>query len=313
MKGATSSRWARASSTSPCSTSRSRPASSRSTRTSATAATRRSRTSVTTARSAARAAATSAPIPNNQYAFYLQDTWRVNDRLMLDLGLRYDLVTGFAFDQDDNIIFSELQAAGRAGRVQVHGSALPVPGPRGVRQGAEEDKNNIAPRVGFSYDVSGSGTLRAARRLRPLLRLRVHQRQHPVRGDRRAVVVRRDLREQRHGAASRTRTARSSRSASRCRRTSWPTPRRRCRATRPRPASSSPTRTRPTSASPGRSARASRSSWRASTRRAAISAPGRTSTCASTAGRGVCSGVLPTPATRTSASTPRTASPTTRA
>jgi len=96
-------------------------------------------------------------IPNNQYAFYLQDTWRVGSRLILDLGLRYDLVTGFAFDQDNNIIFSELQAAGRAGAFKVGGLPCPCPGLDEFGQEPAEDKNNIAPRVGFSYDVSGSG------------------------------------------------------------------------------------------------------------------------------------------------------------
>ena len=43
-----------------------------------TAARRPSRPSPTTARSAARAASAAATIPNNQYAFYLQDAWRVD-------------------------------------------------------------------------------------------------------------------------------------------------------------------------------------------------------------------------------------------
>ena len=96
-------------------------------------------------------------IPNNQYALYFQDTWRVNDKLMLDLGLRYDLVTGFAFDQDANIIFSELQAAGRAGLFGSSGLPCPCPGLDEFGQEPAEDKNNIAPRVGFSYDVNGDG------------------------------------------------------------------------------------------------------------------------------------------------------------
>jgi hypothetical protein len=96
-------------------------------------------------------------IPNNQYAFYLQDTFRVTDKLMLDLGLRYDLVTGFAFDQDNNIIFSELQAAGQAGVFQRSGLPCPCPGLDEFGQTPAEDKNNFAPRVGFTYDASGNG------------------------------------------------------------------------------------------------------------------------------------------------------------
>jgi TonB dependent receptor-like, beta-barrel len=96
-------------------------------------------------------------IPNNQYAFYVQDTFRVTDKLMLDLGLRYDLVTGFAFDQTNNIIFSELQAAGEAGVFERSGLPCPCPGLDEFGQTPAEDKNNIAARVGFTYDASGNG------------------------------------------------------------------------------------------------------------------------------------------------------------
>ncbi len=90
-------------------------------------------------------------IPNKQYAFYLQDGWKVNDKLNLDLGVRYDLVTGFAFDQGKNIIFSELQDAGRAGRLQG------LPGFEDFGKDPKEDKNNVAPRAGFTYDVNADG------------------------------------------------------------------------------------------------------------------------------------------------------------
>src|SRR5262249_26348778 len=49
-----------------------------------------------------------AKIPNKQYSVYLQDGWRVNSKLMLDLGVRYDLVTGFAFDQSKNLLYNEI-------------------------------------------------------------------------------------------------------------------------------------------------------------------------------------------------------------
>jgi outer membrane receptor protein involved in Fe transport len=99
-----------------------------------------------------------AKIPNNQYAFYVQDGWRVTDKLTLDLGLRYDLVTGFAFDQDKNIVFSELQAAAKAGVFQRSGLPCPCPGFEDFGQDGKEDTNNIAPRAGFTYDVRGDGT-----------------------------------------------------------------------------------------------------------------------------------------------------------
>jgi Carboxypeptidase regulatory-like domain/TonB dependent receptor len=100
-----------------------------------------------------------ATIPNNQYSLYLQDGWQVTDRLMLDIGVRYDLVTGFAFDQDDNILYSELQAAARAGVFTSSGLPCPCPGFEDFGQEPAEDKNNIAPRVGFAYDVKGNGDM----------------------------------------------------------------------------------------------------------------------------------------------------------
>jgi hypothetical protein len=92
-----------------------------------------------------------ATIPNNQYAFYIQDGWRVNDKLHLDLGIRYDLVTGFAFDQDENIIFAELQDAGR------RGALAGFAGFEDFGQEPKEDTNNIAPRLGFTYDTNADG------------------------------------------------------------------------------------------------------------------------------------------------------------
>ena len=94
-----------------------------------------------------------ATIPTKQYAFYVQDAWRVTDRLTLDLGVRYEYVSGFAFDQSDSILFQELQAAGRAG--QLDG----IIGLEDFGQEPEEDKNNIAPRAGFTFDAKGDGQL----------------------------------------------------------------------------------------------------------------------------------------------------------
>jgi len=98
-------------------------------------------------------------IPNNQYAVYLQDGWRVNEKLTVDVGVRYDLVTGFAFDQSKNIIFSELQAAAKAGVFQSSGLPCPCVGFEDFGKESKEDTNNIAPRAGFTYDHQGDGNL----------------------------------------------------------------------------------------------------------------------------------------------------------
>ncbi|MEO8359638.1 MAG: TonB-dependent receptor [Vicinamibacteria bacterium] len=98
-------------------------------------------------------------IPNNQYSGYIQDGWRVNDKLTVDLGVRYDLVTGFAFDQSKNIIFSELTAAANAGVFKSSGLPCPCIGLEDFGKSPQEDKNNIAPRVGFTYDAKADSQL----------------------------------------------------------------------------------------------------------------------------------------------------------
>ena len=98
-------------------------------------------------------------IPNNQYGLYVQDSWRASDKLTLDLGVRYDLVTGFANVQDGNVVFDELQAAGRAGVFQSSTFPCPCPGYEDFGKESKEDTNNIAPRLGFIYDVKADGRM----------------------------------------------------------------------------------------------------------------------------------------------------------
>ena len=100
-----------------------------------------------------------ARIPNKQYAFYLQDGWRATEKLTLDLGLRYDYVSGFAFDQQGNLIYRELTAAAQRGVFSSAGRPCPCAGFEDFGKSPEEDKNNIAPRAGFTYDAKGDGTL----------------------------------------------------------------------------------------------------------------------------------------------------------
>jgi hypothetical protein len=89
-------------------------------------------------------------IPFKQYAAYLQDDWRVSSRLTLNLGARYDLVTGVQIDQSKNPNFVALQAAGAAGR-------FTTPGMTDWGKSPREDRNNVQPRAGFAFDVRGNG------------------------------------------------------------------------------------------------------------------------------------------------------------
>ena len=71
---------------------------------------------------------------SNYFAAFAQDKWKLNNRLTLSLGLRYDLEV-IAINEIDNPLFGSP-------------SDYPV------------DKNNFQPRVGLAYDVDGRSVIR---------------------------------------------------------------------------------------------------------------------------------------------------------
>jgi hypothetical protein len=91
----------------------------------------------------------SSNIPLTWYGFYVQDDWRVTDRLTLNLGLRWDYLDGIQIEQTSTN-FLNMQAAGETGRFE--GTLLEDFGktPRG-------DRDNIQPRLGAVYDLFGNG------------------------------------------------------------------------------------------------------------------------------------------------------------
>ncbi len=84
-----------------------------------------------------------------EYGLFVQDDWKVNERLTLNLGLRYDVLPGpnaptekdgrigYYFPEDRRVI----TAAGSGDRIV----AL--------------DKNNFGPRIGFAYSINREKTL----------------------------------------------------------------------------------------------------------------------------------------------------------
>jgi outer membrane receptor protein involved in Fe transport len=92
-----------------------------------------------------------ANIPTKQFSAYFQDDWRLTDRLTLNLGLRYDLNTGFAIDQSLNPNYVMLEEAGAAGLLSG------LVGFEDFGLDPKEDYDNFQPRVGLAYDVRGDG------------------------------------------------------------------------------------------------------------------------------------------------------------
>lgn len=87
--------------------------------------------------------------------YFAQDDWRVNSRLTLNLGIRYDLYT---WPYEIHNLMSNWVPSNAAdptdGMLITPGS----PGAAGLpRSLIKTDKNNWAPRIGFAYDLFGNG------------------------------------------------------------------------------------------------------------------------------------------------------------
>jgi hypothetical protein len=89
--------------------------------------------------------------PVDQYSVYVQDDFQVSDRLTLNLGLRYDLWTGFDLDQRSNPLWQTLSTQ------TLYNDAYLQDFQGGAGGVLENDTDNLGPRVGFSWDVNGRG------------------------------------------------------------------------------------------------------------------------------------------------------------
>jgi len=99
----------------------------------------------------------SANIPTKQFATYIQDDWRVSDRLTVNIGLRYDIVSGISnIDQSQNPNYVLVHNAALAGKF--NNLAAPVRDlMNDFASDPQIDKNNIQPRIGAVLDVRGNG------------------------------------------------------------------------------------------------------------------------------------------------------------
>ncbi len=89
--------------------------------------------------------------PVNQYGGYFQDDLLVNDRLTVNVGLRYDYWAGFDLDQRSNPIWQTLSTQTKYNE----GYLREFAGGKGGK--LKNDSNNWAPRLGFTFDTRGNG------------------------------------------------------------------------------------------------------------------------------------------------------------
>ena len=93
----------------------------------------------------------SANVPTKQFGTYVQDDWRPTDRVTVNLGLRWDYVTGYQFDQSQNPNYVAIVNAAKAGLLNG------IVGLENFALSPENDKNNYQPRIGAAWDVHGNG------------------------------------------------------------------------------------------------------------------------------------------------------------
>ena len=84
------------------------------------------------------------------YAFFIQDDWRVSSRLTLNLGLRYDYQS-YSEPQLPNTLTPTF-AAGQTRYTLDQASAIIA-----QTRSFNPDKNNWGPRLGFAWDITGDG------------------------------------------------------------------------------------------------------------------------------------------------------------
>jgi len=91
----------------------------------------------------------------DQFGGFIQDDWRVSDKFVLNLGLRYDYYPGFGYKSlsDDPTDAAEVNNLNNPTDLR----RMDFGAPRPLDQPIDADKWNFAPRAGFAWTVDRAG------------------------------------------------------------------------------------------------------------------------------------------------------------
>lgn len=89
---------------------------------------------------------------NKQFGIYVQDDWEVNDKLTVNLGIRWDYERTPSYT---NYVLNPGIATALRGWTNIQNTDFDVEDYISNGSNRDDDKNNFAPRIGFSYDLNG--------------------------------------------------------------------------------------------------------------------------------------------------------------
>jgi outer membrane receptor protein involved in Fe transport len=89
----------------------------------------------------------------DQFGGFIQDDWRVSDRFVLNLGLRYDYYPGFGYKSLDPNDPAEVNNLNNPTDIR----KMDFGAPRPLDKPIDDDKVNFAPRAGFAWTVDRAG------------------------------------------------------------------------------------------------------------------------------------------------------------
>jgi len=89
----------------------------------------------------------------DQLGGFIQDDWRVSDRFVLNLGLRYDYYPGFGYKSLDPDDPAEVNNLNNPTDIR----KMDFGAPRPLDKPIDDDKVNFAPRAGFAWTVDRAG------------------------------------------------------------------------------------------------------------------------------------------------------------